>query len=435
VLTYARHVQAGRVHPSRFVSIKLIDVNPPTPEPADILKGLAQAKDARQALDGFSPPHPGYKALRAKLAEARARTSDTGPAPIEAGALLRIGMQDERVPRLRERLGVTDDPASTAYDAKLAEAVKAFQRRSGLNPDGVVGRATVDALNGPRKDRDLAAIISNMERWRWLPRELGKLHVIVNIPDFTAQIVRDGKTVHQTRIVVGKPSTATPVFSDSIENIVVNPTWHVPESIIYGEYLPALQQDPTVLARMGLVMEHNRDGSISIRQPPGEANALGRLKFNFPNRHQVYMHDTPDKKLFTHDKRSYSHGCMRVQNPHEFAEVLLGYALPEEGLSAERLTRMYGKGEQTLKFRNPVSVHITYQTAFVDGSGKLVVREDLYGHDGKVQMALRSMDRRVADIAVPQRLETSSVSRREAARQFRPQGSFGLSFFERLFQP
>src|SRR5439155_5628072 len=177
---------------------------------------------------------------------------------------------------------------------------------------------------------------------------------------------------------------ATPMLSETMKFITVNPTWNVPPSIINNEYLPALAQDPSVLSRMGLKLEHNRNGTIHISQPPGERNALGRIRFNFPNKFLVYQHDTPDKHLFAHDKRAYSHGCMRVQDPVRYAEVLLGIALPNEGYTQERLRRMFGTAEVDIRFPQPIPVHITYQTASVDESGRLVVREDIYGRDSQV---------------------------------------------------
>src|SRR5207253_8862168 len=165
----------------------------------------------------------------------------------------------------------------------------------------------------------------------------GSAHVIVNQPDFTLKVMHDGAQVWTTRIVIGKPSMPTPLLSETMKFITVNPTWNVPPSIVHNEYLPALAQDPTVLQRMGLRLTYNRDGSIHIYQPPGEGNALGRLRFNFPNRFLVYQHDTPDKQLFAHDARAYSHGCMRVQDPPKYAEVLLSIANPKEGWTAEKL--------------------------------------------------------------------------------------------------
>jgi murein L,D-transpeptidase YcbB/YkuD len=390
VLTYARHAQAGRVSPSRISNN--IDFTPPVPETAEVLTKIAAAKDVAKELDAFNPPHDGFRALKAKLGELRGRSGDHEVVQIPAGRVLKVQkrpMDDPRVPALRERLGVAGDATDTQYDAKLAEAVKEFQKHKGLSATGILSQATVEALNGRSRSRDIDVIVSTMERWRWLPRDLGKTYVMVNVPDFSLKLVHNGAVPFRTRIVVGKPGTPSPSFATKMENILVNPTWHVPESIIYNEYLPALQQDPTVLSRMGLVVEHTRDGRIAIRQPPGERNALGRIKFNIPNRFQVYLHDTPDKGLFNHDRRAYSHGCMRVQNPLQFGEALLAIAMPQEHYTAERLQRMFGTGEQWLKFKQHIPVYLTYMNAYVDDGGKLVVREDLYGYDGRVRAALR----------------------------------------------
>ena len=387
VLAYARHAAAGRVSSSRISNN--MEFTPTPPEPASVLTQIAESKDAAKTLDEFNPPHEGFRALKAKLAELWGKSGETDLVHVPNGRTLKKGMQDARVPLLRERLGIASDAADTTYDAAVAEAVKEFQKHKGLAPTGVLNNGTAEALNGRSRSRDIDVVVSNMERWRWLPRDLGKAYVMVNIPDFTLKLVHNGATIFRTRIVVGKPGTPTPSFSTKMENILVNPTWHVPESIIYNEYLPALQQDPTVLARMGLVVERTREGRIAIRQPPGERNALGRIKFNIPNRFQVYLHDTPDKNLFAHERRAYSHGCMRVQNPTQFGEALLAIATPQEHYTAERLQRLFGTGEQWLKFKNMIPVHLVYMNAYVDEAGKLVIRDDLYGYDGRVRAALR----------------------------------------------
>jgi murein L,D-transpeptidase YcbB/YkuD len=172
--------------------------------------------------------------------------------------------------------------------------------------------------------------------------------------------------------------------------ITVNPTWNVPPSIIYNEYLPALQQDPTVLQRMGLRLEYGRDGGIHISQPPGEANALGRIRFNFPNKFLVYQHDTPDKYLFAKEERAFSHGCMRVQNPDQYAATLLNITMPNERYTPERIRSMYGHSEIDIKFPTPIPVNITYQTAFVDEAGKLQIRKDIYNRDAAMLGLLRN---------------------------------------------
>jgi murein L,D-transpeptidase YcbB/YkuD len=412
VLTYARHAQIGRVHYTRIssdIAFTLV-----APEPADVLGGVADTKDVAAALERFNPPHAGYKALKAKLAELRGGRGDAAPKRIEQGPVLKLAktaMQDPRVPHLRQRLGVADEPGNTTYDKPLADAVKKFQDGRGLAATGNLTTATVDALNGPKRDRAAEIIISNMERWRWLPRDLGKTYVMVNIPDFTLKVVSNDATVWTTRIVTGQPGQkATPLLSETMKYITVNPTWNVPPSIINNEYLPALQQDPTALERIGLKLEHNRDGTVRIYQPPGERNALGRIRFNFPNKFLVYQHDTPDKHLFAKETRAYSHGCMRVQNPDKYAEVLLSLANPKDHYTIDRIHRMYGTGEVDIHLQTPIPVHITYQTAYVDDAGKLVMRDDVYGRDAKYFAVMKGDEHRVADIGVENR-EASTASR------------------------
>jgi murein L,D-transpeptidase YcbB/YkuD len=251
-------------------------------------------------------------------------------------------------------------------------------------------------------------IVANMERWRWMPHDLGGTYVMVNIPDYTLRLMQDDKVVWQTKIVVGKPGThATPLLTETMKFITVNPTWNVPPSIIRNEYMPALAQDPNALARIGLKVTHNSDGSIRIYQPPGERNALGRIRFNFPNRFLVYQHDTPDKHLFDKSARAFSHGCMRVQNPDMYAEKLLGVSQPEEGYTAARIKAMYGNSERTLNFKHPIPVYITYQTVFTDDAGHKQARADIYGLDKDTKNILHG-ERGKADVPVARNYNSSS---------------------------
>jgi L,D-transpeptidase YcbB len=404
VLTYARHAQTGRVHYSRIsaeIAYHLAAI-----EPSEVLARMAAAPDAGDVLGSYNPQHEGFKALRVKLVEIRSRRFEH----LSDGPTLKIGMRDERVPALREGLRIGRGGKDTTYDKALFEAVKSFQLERGLSPTGQVNSATVEALKRRGSDREADIIVANMERWRWLPRDLGKSYVMVNIPDYSLQVVRDEVPIWQTKIVVGKPAMPTPLISESMKFITINPTWNVPPSIVQNEYLPALRQDPMALARIGLRVEHNRDGTIHIFQPPGERNALGRIRFNFPNKFLVYQHDTPDKHLFAHDKRAYSHGCMRVQDPLKYAEVLLSIARPHDGYTAERLHKMFGKAEQSITFPAPIPVHLTYQTAFVDPSGKLQVRADVYGRDTPVLVSLKGENRRFADVPI-ERQESRARSR------------------------
>jgi L,D-transpeptidase YcbB len=408
VLQYARHASTGRIHYSR-VSPDIL-YNLVTPEPADVLGKLVEAKNVGQALDSFEPPHPAYKALKAKLAEARGGGAS---GRVSSGQTLKVGMDDPRVPMLRARFGLPE-AAGTTFDKALADEVKEYQKQRKLKPTGVFDNATADAMNGPRNEREADIIIANMERWRWIPRDLGKAYVMVNIPEFILRVYDHNSLAWQTRVVVGLGgSKATPLLTETMKYITINPTWHVPQSIVHHEYLPALAQDPTVLSRMGLYVSYGRDGQVSITQPPGAGNALGRIRFNFPNKFSVYQHDTPDKYMFAHERRAYSHGCMRVQDPDKYAEVLLRIANPGEAPSAERIRAMYGTGERDIQLQYQIPVHLTYQTAYVDGSGHLVIREDIYGRDAKLISLLKSDERRVAD-------QPTASDRREASAAASP---------------
>jgi murein L,D-transpeptidase YcbB/YkuD len=440
VITFARHAQVGRVHFTRIAADIMYEQE--RPEPADVLGKIAKAANAGETLESFHPPHEGYRALKAKLAEARKSKDDAGPQRIPGGLTLKyvkdkkgkeVLMYDPRVPALRARLGVEGDPENKTYDKEMADAVAKFQKSNKLPANGHLNAATLDAINGPRRDRDADVIIANMERWRWMPRDLGKTHVMVNIPDYSLKIVRDGSLYWKTKIVVGKPSQATPIISAEMKYITVNPTWNVPPSIIQNEYLPAMAQDPGVLERMGLKIEQAADGTVRIWQPPGDRNALGRIRFNFPNKFLVYQHDTPDKHLFAHDKRAYSHGCMRVMNPLTYGEKLLSIVLPQERYTEERLRKMFGGSEVNINFPTTIPVHLTYQTAFVDDAGKLVIRDDVYGRDARVIAALKGAERKVADLPMDRPRPNFGAPVRATPGTYGGSTAGGTSFFDRLF--
>jgi L,D-transpeptidase YcbB len=449
MLDYARQAQSGRMHWSQ-VSADIQYPEHPT-DPAEVLANISTAKDASAALDGYNPPHKLYKELRAKLAELRGQGDgpviqiSEGPALAYKAATKKQGEvapEDSRVPQLRAKLGVSDHPDSALYDAKVAAAVRKFQESVDLKATGVLDDRTVKAINSPKRDRQIDTVLVNMERWRWLPRQLGassigNAYVILNVPDFTLKVMQNGAQVWTTRVVTGKPGKhATPMLTETMKFITVNPTWNVPPSIIYNEYLPALQQDPTVLQRMGLKLERNRDGTIHISQPPGEANALGRVRFNFPNKFLVYQHDTPDKHLFARDERAFSHGCMRVQNPDVYAATLLNITMPNERYTPERIRSMYGRSEIDLKFPTPIPVNITYQTAFVDDAGKLQMRKDIYGRDATMIALLKNTRNKDLETLVSHAQPSYARPKDTlpAGVNFASDNtSSGPSFFERLF--
>jgi L,D-transpeptidase YcbB len=415
MLDYARQAQSGRVHWSR-VSADISYPEHPV-DPTDVLVNVTSAHDPSAALQSYNPPQPLYRALRAKLAELRGDTENPPP-KIDEGPTLKftpasgkkhktaeIAPEDPRVPTLRTRLAI-ENPSDDHYDQAVAAAVRRFQNNAGLDDTGVLNNQTIKALNSPKRDRQIETVELNMERWRWLPRNLGEpklnnAYVILNIPDYTLKVMQGGKQVWTTKVVTGKPGIhATPLLTETMKFITVNPTWNVPPSIVQNEYLPALAQDPTVLERMGLRVETEPDGTVHISQPPGDGNALGRLRFNFPNKFLVYQHDTPDKYLFAKDERAYSHGCMRVQYPDQYAEVLLGITDPQDHYTVAKIHSMYGSGEENINFPTPIPVHITYQTAFVDDAGKLEIRKDIYGRDTDLKELLARGNRAIAEIPV-----------------------------------
>ena len=455
-LDYARHAQSGRMHWSQ-VSGDIQYPEHPT-DPSEVLANVTQAKDSSAALDSYNPPHKLYRALKAKLAELRGQADGPvnqiadGPAlkytPARGKKQGEVAIEDERVPQLRAKLGITENPHDTHYDATVAEAVRKFQAQAELKPTGVLDERTISAINSPKRDRQIDTVIVNMERWRWLPRDLGApsvgdAYVILNIPDYTLKVMQHGQPVWTTRVVTGQPGVhATPLLTETMKFITVNPTWNVPPSIIYNEYLPALQQDPTVLERMGLRLEYARDGSVHISQPPGERNALGRVRFNFPNKFLVYQHDTNEKHLFAKEDRAFSHGCMRVQNPDQYASILLNITDPHGHYTPEKIRSMYGQSEIDIKFPTPIPVNITYQTAFVDDSGILQVRRDVYGRDSTMLSLLRSGRSKdlesvvahsqpsyVRPAALPDGVRFASDNWGPASNSW----SSGPSFFDRLF--
>ncbi|MGU3494682.1 murein L,D-transpeptidase [Xanthobacteraceae bacterium A53D] len=401
-LLYARHAQAGRFDPTRISAF--LTPTRSFPDPVAVLDDVSKSADAGALLAAFNPTHDGYVKLKAKLAKASGSAAGPVPVLVPAGPSLRPGDVDARVSALRARLNAKGPAAErTTYDDALVRAVMDFQSAAGLNPDGIVGPGTLAALN--RVETPAARrndIIANMERWRWLPRELGEAHVIVNIPEYMVRVVKDGAPIHQTRVVVGTVKNQTPLLSHDMEYVVLNPYWNIPPGIARNEMLPKLQRDPYFLARQGMEVVRNGrvvdpgtvnwaagTGGYSFRQPPGERNALGRIKFMFPNNHAVYLHDTPSKALFSRDMRAFSHGCIRVQNPLEFAEVVFNLGMPGQNWTEGRIGGMLGGKERYVTLKQHLPVHLVYFTTFVDDTGRLVSRDDVYGTNAKVKEMLQ----------------------------------------------
>ena len=398
IAAYAGAAYSGRLEPKSIsdnfgYEIQRLD-------PAVAVGLVAASDDPAATLAAFNPPQEEFAALRAKLAELRSARTETPP-EIPSGPLLKLGVSDPRVVLIRERFGVpTDVAAPEVYDEAVIEAVKTFQASAKLKADGIVGNATLAVMNRGAKDQ-VATVIANMERWRWMPRDLGDFYVRVNIPNFNVEIHENGTVIHETRIVVGKTTNQTPIFSDEIEHVVVNPVWNVPASIALKEMLPTIRANggnirgyqvyANIKGRFRAVDPRMIDWhtvdmrKIQIKQPPGERNALGAVKFMFPNKYAVYLHDTPSKSLFQRDYRAYSHGCMRVMDPWSFADALLSR---DPGWNAARLKKLVGGPERRVDLPHHINVHITYFTAWVDADGTLQVRDDIYGHDKRIEKAL-----------------------------------------------
>lgn len=406
VARFVTHIASGRISPAEVS--RLITLRPERPDVAKVLETLTRGAGVAIALGRFEPPHPQYRALKAKLAELRASNNDDRIV-IPEGTLLKPASSDQRAPLLRARLNVSlsADADPERYDEPLVEAVQAFQRGSGLNADGILGPRTIAALNGWSREEDIASIVANLERWRWMPHDLGAFHVMVNVPEFMVRVVKDGSPVHQTRVVVGTPKHPTPTFSHVMDHFVVNPYWNVPTSIVSNEMVPDIRRDPygyfsrngyQVFASVGGKMRQVNPAwinwyavnprQIRIRQVPGDRNALGRIKFMFPNQHSVYLHDTPSKSLFRRDYRAFSHGCVRVENPLEFADAILPVAAPE--WNSTRIERLYGGKERRVNLNNPIPVHLSYFTVAIDPNGELRRFEDIYDYDGRMEALVGS---------------------------------------------
>ena len=378
-LRLAADVAHGKVNPELIYSDCAIDV-PEVDLPATLESALA-AGAVRKALADLAPAHAGYRALKQALAAYRAK-SDWPAVP--AGPPLRPGDGNERVAALRSRLEASGDlappdpaapPVETdLFDAPLEAAVRVFQERHGLDRDGAIGPATLEALNVSVADL-VRQIEINLDRWRWLPRDLGERYVMVNIAGFELDVIESDKPVLSMRIVAGKPTSRTPMFTGTMTHIVLNPYWNVPPGILKNEILPKIQRDPGFAARENLEVLPGG----GVRQRPGPNNALGKIKFLFPNRFNVYLHDTPSRSLFSRSVRTFSHGCIRVEKPVDLAEYLLR---DDPAWTREKIESVLGdRRERWLAVPRPLPVHLVYWTAWVDEAGILQFRKDVYERD------------------------------------------------------
>ncbi len=422
LLQYAKDARGGRLNPLSLS--KNLDPTLYLPNPAEVIGFIAIRSDPAAYLRSFQPTHPQFEALRQKLIQAR-----KGDAPVAApkpdvviippGPVLKLGVKNPQVALLRKRLDVPAKTGAneTVFDKELRQAVRQYQRTHGGSADGMVGSGTRRMLNGqpaPRQASGQAKIdllVVNMERWRWLPQDMGPFYLTVNIPEFRLRIMEDGEKMHEARVVVGKTNKQTPVFSDELEEIVFRPNWFVPNSIKTEEIAPSLRRsggffsgggwDTSVFQRHDLRIRgvSGRDidpasidwGNTDIRryelyQPPGPRNVLGMMKFRFPNKHDVYLHDTTQKHLFANAVRLESHGCMRLQNPEKVATILLSR---DQGWTAAQVaSAVAGRDDNKIILKNHVPVYVTYFTAQVADDGSLTQYRDVYRHDTRMLAAL-----------------------------------------------
>jgi len=401
-LAYARDVQSGVLVPGRVVD----DIKRSVPRRAagDLLSEIMQG-EPRAVLRALAPQTNEYRRLMKERLQLEGVIAQGGWGATVPGGKLEPGDSGAAVIALRDRLvaqGYLARSATARFDGRIQAAVQAFQVDHGLEIDGIAGPSTIAAINVPAEER-LASVLVAMERERWLPAGRGARHVLVNLADFSARILDDDSVTFETRAVVGKDMSGrrSPEFSDEMEHMIVNPTWHVPRSITVNEYLPKMQANRNAVGHLriydsrGRVVPRSavnfnaysaRSFPFRLKQPPSTRNALGLVKFMFPNRYNIYLHDTPQKHLFAREKRDFSHGCIRLAQPFDFAYALLSV---QEADPKDRFHRALDSGRETrIDLDRHVPVHLIYRTAITRAGGQTQYRNDVYGRDARIWQAL-----------------------------------------------
>jgi murein L,D-transpeptidase YcbB/YkuD len=392
---YFLHLTGGRLDPRALQSLWTLK-----PEKPDLVAALSDAiatSDLAGAMERLQPPHREYRELQQALVRYRAIAEKGGWPSIPPNTRVKPGQRSNIMPALRQRLAMEGDldPAhekdpDPVFGGVVVEALKRFQERHRINPDGMLAADTVKALNVPVEHR-IRAIELNLERWRWLPDAMPERYLIVNVPDFRLEAVEHGKTVMEMRVVVGAPDNKTPIFADEMTQVIFSPYWNVPPRIAAEETIPRAAGDPEFLSRNNMEVV-DRSGQVvdlysvdwsntqglRIRQRPGSGNALGGVKFIFPNTFDVYLHDTNATALFNRLERGLSHGCVRVEEPHKLAQYVLR---DQPEWTAEAIDAAMKSGqEKHVKLKAPIPVYILYKTAWVHDGGVRFLK-DLYGHD------------------------------------------------------
>ncbi|MCF6316888.1 MAG: L,D-transpeptidase family protein [Marinosulfonomonas sp.] len=401
-LQYAGDIRSGVVSPRKIDSGMVREVRR-----WDRLQTLIafEKSSPKGFLKQLAPSTPEYIRLMKEKLRLEKLLGRGGFGPKVGAASLKVGAGGGHVVSLRNRLiamGYLKRSASQTYDVNMQKAVQLFQLDHGLPTDGVAGESTMSEINKSVQYR-VQSIIVAMERERWFNQPRGKRHVLVNLTDFTTKIIDNGKVTFETRSVVGKNQSdrRTPEFSDEMDHMVINPTWFIPRSITTKEYLPLMKRNPNALSHLRVVDSRGRTVSRSsinfskytartfpfnMRQPPSRTNALGLVKFMFPNKYNIYLHDTPSKNLFARNVRAFSHGCVRLQQPFDFAYALL--AKQEANPQAFFQATLKTGRETRVDLKVPVPVHLIYRTAISKPKGGMEYRRDVYGRDAKIFNAL-----------------------------------------------
>ncbi|QPH38614.1 L,D-transpeptidase family protein [Pedobacter endophyticus] len=377
---FIKRAYAGKVDPEKFqwhIPRKKIEV-------ARLLNELVLSKDL--ILDSWLPISEEYKAMRDHVLRLKCIPQEkwTNISLLE-GKNIKQGDTSKSVKAIKNRLLLLGDltigDTTEIYTNQLLNAVKGFQVRHGLTMDGIIGPNFLEALNMPIQKK-IEQMLINMERMRWMPKYEARKRVVVNIPEFRLHVYEGNKDILSMDVVVGKAATRTVIFSDQIKHVVFSPYWNLPQSIVKNEVLPGLESNPNYLIDHNMELRGQRNGLPIIRQKPGPSNALGRVKFIFPNKYSIYLHDTPSKQLFQRTTRAFSHGCIRVEDPSAFAANLLFQK--KEWTSKKIKDAMSSNLELWVNLDSPVPVYITYFTSWIDSSGKLNFRKDIYGHDKRL---------------------------------------------------